>query len=73
VLVFAVDVHYENLVTFHVAMGGLEDQFLAVGGEIGFGILATEGQLVHVAEVLFLRRGLIGCCGLGGDGIAECN
>ncbi len=54
-------------------MGGLEDQFLAVAGEIGFCVLAAEGQLVHVAEVLFLRRGLIGDCGLGGDGIAECN
>jgi hypothetical protein len=34
--------------------------FLAVGGEIGLGILSAEGQLVHVAQMLFLRRGQIG-------------
>ena len=57
VLVAAVDIHRENLVALHIAMRGLIDQLLAVGGKVGFGILSAEGQLMHVAQMLFLRRG----------------
>jgi hypothetical protein len=34
----------------------LEDELFAVGGEIGFGILAAESQLPHVAQVLFVGK-----------------
>jgi len=58
VLVAAVDVHDEDLVALHVVAGGLENELLAVGGEVGFRILASEGELLDVAEMLFgLRRG----------------
>jgi len=29
---------------------------LAVGGEVGFGILAAKGQLLEIAEMLLVRK-----------------
>jgi hypothetical protein len=71
-----VEVHGEDLIAFHVAMRGLEDQLGAVGGEIGFGVLSSESELMHIPQMLLLRRGEIGrSCGLrrkrGQQG--ECN
>src|ERR1700686_1475080 len=42
VLVAAVDVHNENLVALDVAMRRLEDEFLAIGGEVSLGILSAK-------------------------------
>jgi len=41
---------------FTFVSGGLKDQLLAVGGEVSFGILAAEGELSDVVQMLFLRR-----------------
>src|SRR5580658_9420174 len=69
VLVAAVDIHHKDLIALHIAMRRLEDQFLAIGGKISFGILSTEGQLVHIVQMFFLWgghigrvRALRGCC-----------
>jgi hypothetical protein len=44
----------------------LEDELLAVGGEVGFGVLAAEGQLLEIAQVLFVRESeLIVLCRAG--------
>ena len=60
-LVAAVDVHDEDLVALHVVAGRLENELLAVGGEIGFRVLASEGELLDIAEMLFgLRGGRLG-------------
>src|SRR5208283_592030 len=56
----AVYVHGENLVALQAVAGGLEDQLLAVGREIGLGIRAAEGELAHVAEMLFFGRAEVG-------------
>jgi hypothetical protein len=66
-LVAAIDIHGENLIALHVAVGRLEDQLLAVGGEVGLGVLATKGELVDVAQMFFLRRGEVRS--LGGNGL----
>src|SRR6202140_5507645 len=42
VLVAAVDVHDEDLVALYVAMRRLEDEFLAIGGEVSLGILSAK-------------------------------
>src|SRR5690606_6421711 len=39
----AVGVHHEELVALEVVAGGLEDQFGAVGGPVGLGVLAAVG------------------------------
>src|SRR4029077_14309220 len=59
VLIAAVGVHDEDLVAFQRVAVGLEDELLAVGGEVGLCVLSAEGELADVVEVLF---------GLGGGG-----
>ena len=59
-LVAAVGVHDEDLVTFERIAVRLEDELGAVGGEIGFGVLAAESELADVAEMF------LGLCGRWG-------
>ncbi len=49
----AVGVHDEDLVARVGRPRGLKDQALAVGAEVCLGVLATERQLLHVAQVNF--------------------
>ena len=57
-----------DLVALFVAVPGLENQLAAVGGPVGLGVLAAEGELPHVAEVLLLRITLDGATGLDLEG-----
>src|SRR5439155_23696770 len=52
----AVDVHRVNLIALVTIARGLKDQLLAVAGKVSLGVLATEGELLHVAQMFFLRK-----------------
>src|SRR5712675_337904 len=54
-LVRAVGIHGEFLIAFVRLARGLKNDLFAVGPEIGFSILAGEGELTDVAQVNFLR------------------
>src|SRR5580658_1676837 len=57
VLVTAVGIHDEYLVAAIWRARGLENQALAVGRPVGFGVLAAAGELVDIGETNRLRRG----------------
>jgi len=54
-------VHHVDLVAFHAptGIGGLEDEAAPVKGPVGFGIVATVGQLANVVEVYLLFIGAV--------------
>jgi hypothetical protein len=64
VLIGSVGVHDEDLIAIQLVARGLENEALAVGGPIGFGILATEGELLEILDVL---RGLCERCDCAGE------
>src|SRR5713226_7178313 len=66
VQVRSVDVHRVDLIAFVPVARRLKDQLLAVAGKIRFGVFTAEGQLLHVAQMLFLRQGEIGSLGCRG-------
>ena len=47
------EVEHEDLVRRHLRAAPLQDQPAAVVGPVGFGVLAVEGQLAHIAKVRF--------------------
>ncbi len=51
----AVDAHRVDLVALAAFARRLEDQVLAIEREVGLGVLAAEGQLLHVRQVHFFR------------------
>jgi len=59
-LVSAIDVHFENLIALHVAVGGLVNEFFAVRRKVRLGVGSAKCELVDIAQVLFLRRSHIG-------------
>jgi hypothetical protein len=52
----AVDVHRVDLIATMSVARRLEDELFAVGREVGFCVLAAEGQLFDIAQVLFARK-----------------
>ena len=51
----AVDIHRVDLIALMTRARRLEDELLAVGREIRFGVLATEGLLLDISQVLLIR------------------
>ena len=49
--VTAVDVHAEDLITLKRRPGGLEYEFCAVKGKVGFSVLTAKGELLQVLQV----------------------
>ena len=72
-------VHHEDLVAGVGLGSGLEDEALAVRAPVGLGVLAAEGELAQVLEVLLVgpdqgrrvRRGLRAKRGGRGEGEAQ--
>src|SRR5258707_5975352 len=50
----AIDIHRVDLIALMTLARRLKDEFLAVSRKVGFRIFTAKGQLLHVAQMLFL-------------------
>src|SRR5215469_16557496 len=57
VLIRSVGVHYVDLIAFRIAARGLEDEALAVGRPVGFGVFSAGGELFDVGKVVAVGIG----------------